>query len=107
MDGPKSICFPKHYGLLTYFTPFSSVSIANFEQVNISWEMTNICNYFLIYFRITRKSFLEIFCTTVLFSTIILVFNLHDTTKTLRNPVIVIPKTLQMHMANANNANFH
>ena len=107
MDGPKSICFPKHYGLLTYSTPFSSVSIANFEQVNISWEMTNICNYFLIYFRITRKSFLEIFCTTVLFSTIILVFNLHDTTKNLRNPVIVIPKTLQMHMANANNANFH
>ena len=24
--------------LLTYFTPFSSVSISNFEQVNASWE---------------------------------------------------------------------
>ena len=23
---------------LTYFTPFSSVSIIDFEQVNVSWE---------------------------------------------------------------------
>ena len=29
-------CF--HCYLLTYFTPFSSVSIVDFDQVNVSWE---------------------------------------------------------------------
>ena len=26
----------------TYFTPFSSVSITDFEQVNVSWVATNV-----------------------------------------------------------------
>ena len=29
------LCF--YYKLWTYFTPFSSVSIVGFEQVNVSW----------------------------------------------------------------------
>ena len=31
--------------LWTYFTPFSSVSVVNFKQVNVSWEMYNNLNY--------------------------------------------------------------
>ena len=29
--------------LLTYFTPFSSVAIVDFEQVNISWDNCQRC----------------------------------------------------------------
>ena len=32
--------------LLTYFTPFSCVSIVDFEQVNVSWVEYDQVNYF-------------------------------------------------------------
>ena len=36
-------CF--YYLLWTYFTPFSSGSIVDFEQVNVSWDGENISVY--------------------------------------------------------------
>ena len=36
-------CF--YYLLLTYFTPFSSGSIVDFKQVNVSWDGENISVY--------------------------------------------------------------
>ena len=37
---------PSIVKFLTYFTPFSSVYIVDFEQVNVSWVMNSSLNYF-------------------------------------------------------------
>ena len=43
--------------LSTYFTIFSSVSIADFEQVNISWEGIVLLNSFFLVVAVLIKIF--------------------------------------------------
>ena len=41
---------------LTYFTPFSSISIVDFEQVNVSWVQLGTVNFFKGVYRMRISS---------------------------------------------------
>ena len=61
----QSICF---YCLLwTYFTPFSSISVVDFEQVNISWD-SNKTSFCSMLFSIWNDKVLQLIAHTTPYS---------------------------------------
>ena len=47
---PVALFWCVYCSLLTYFTPCSSVSIVNFEQVNAGWGETSFATHFMLIF---------------------------------------------------------
>ena len=57
-----------HYDKKTYFIPFTSVSIVDFEQVNVSWVLNTPLNIINIRFEFLKQNILPLKRGTVLFS---------------------------------------